>query len=557
MKIAFRFTARSDKGGRRSKNDDSGYGGRYLAVVADGMGGHVGGDVASATTVLNLTPLDHPDFDGTASIYLADEIQSANAIINELAANDARLAGMGTTCTALLVDGDHIELAHIGDSRAYRLRPADHEHGFEQITTDHTFVQRLLSEGRITPEEAETHPHRNVIMRVLGDVDASPELELKTLDAQLGERWVLASDGLEAVVSDAEIEQVMRSTGDLDVIADTLIDMTLERGAPDNVTVVALQVIDRSVLPVDEPVGESSVPAAPSALASAAGASAMPWTPAALSPEGDSLPERHLRRFRRARDLTGSLLHGSKLSEQHPVEAARTSAEILRGELGLRPHQLVGSASAATMTGKIPAVTNRTLEQRATLAQRTIGAQESLPEELQVLVSEDEPVITPRRWPVRLFSFVLIAVLLIGGIWGGLKWIETRYYVAESNGYVAIYNGVSQQLGPVRLSHVVDESDIPLSSLSEHNRTQVRNTITASSLEDAQQIVARLRTHANSNISNPTPASHSPGSVTIAPTEPSASISPGTITEIPGIVVPTELTMTADPAASAGGEARG
>lgn len=174
MKIAFRLEARSDTGLKRSKNDDSGYGGRYLAVVADGMGGHVGGDVASATTVLNLTPLDHPDFEnGTGGVYLADEIQSANLIINELAANDPQLAGMGTTCTALLIDGDCIEFAHIGDSRAYRLRPgADGE--FEQISTDHTFVQRLLNEGRITPEEAEHHPHKNVIMRVLGDVDASP-----------------------------------------------------------------------------------------------------------------------------------------------------------------------------------------------------------------------------------------------------------------------------------------------------------------------------------------------------------------------------------------------
>ena len=111
MKIAFRFEARSDTGLKRSKNDDSGYGGRFLAVVADGMGGHVGGDVASATTVLNLTPLDHPDFeDGTGGVYLADEIQSANLIINELAANDPQLAGMGTTCTALLIDGDCIEL---------------------------------------------------------------------------------------------------------------------------------------------------------------------------------------------------------------------------------------------------------------------------------------------------------------------------------------------------------------------------------------------------------------------------------------------------------------
>lgn len=105
-------------------------------------------------------------------MYLADEIVNANIIMNELVALNPRLAGMGTTCTALLIDGDRIEMAHIGDSRAYRLRDGV----FEQVTTDHTFVQRLLQEGRISPEEAEAHPHKNVIMRVLGDVDASPSL---------------------------------------------------------------------------------------------------------------------------------------------------------------------------------------------------------------------------------------------------------------------------------------------------------------------------------------------------------------------------------------------
>lgn len=365
MKIAFRLEARSDTGLKRSKNDDSGYGGRYLAVVADGMGGHVGGDVASATTVLNLTPLDHPDFEnGTGGVYLADEIQSANLIINELAANDPQLAGMGTTCTALLIDGDCIEFAHIGDSRAYRLRPgADGE--FEQISTDHTFVQRLLNEGRITPEEAEHHPHKNVIMRVLGDVDASPELELKTLDAVVGERWVLSSDGLDAVVSVPEIEQVMRSHDDLAEVADTLISMTLERGAPDNVTVVALQVIDREELPVDEPVGPSALPdsALPDSIVAeqevsvntqklpeiAATAEAAEATLAALEQES---AHHNVRRFRRARDFAGTLLHSGSDAVRHhigtydnAVDAALTNAAILRGELGSRPHQLVGAAA--------------------------------------------------------------------------------------------------------------------------------------------------------------------------------------------------------------------
>lgn len=548
MKIAFRLEARSDTGLKRSKNDDSGYGGRYLAVVADGMGGHVGGDVASATTVLNLTPLDHPDFEnGTGGVYLADEIQSANLIINELAANDPQLAGMGTTCTALLIDGDCIEFAHIGDSRAYRLRPgADGE--FEQISTDHTFVQRLLNEGRITPEEAEHHPHKNVIMRVLGDVDASPELELKTLDAVVGERWVLSSDGLDAVVSVPEIEQVMRSHDDLAEVADTLIAMTLERGAPDNVTVVALQVIDREELPVDEPVGPSALPdsALPDSIAAeqevsvntqklpeiAATAEAAEATLAALEQES---AHHNVRRFRRARDFAGTLLHSGSDAVRHhigtydnAVDAALTNAAILRGELGSRPHQLVGAAAVATETGMIPAVTSRTLEHRATVAQRMpLTVDEApLPAELEELIAEEPAERTSRRsWSVRLFIFLLVAALLTLAAWTGLRYVERSYYVGESDGTVAVYNGIPQALGPIRLSHVVENTDISTSQLSNHTRTLLRNSITAKDLNEAHQIVSRLKTQAEQNRIKAEQAASASASPTPDPTA-TASLAP-------------------------------
>ena len=548
MKIAFRLEARSDTGLKRSKNDDSGYGGRYLAVVADGMGGHVGGDVASATTVLNLTPLDHPDFEnGTGGVYLADEIQSANLIINELAANDPQLAGMGTTCTALLIDGDCIEFAHIGDSRAYRLRPgADGE--FEQIATDHTFVQRLLNEGRITPEEAEHHPHKNVIMRVLGDVDASPELELKTLDAVVGERWVLSSDGLDAVVSVPEIEQVMRSHDDLAEVADTLISMTLERGAPDNVTVVALQVIDREELPVDEPVGPSALPdsALPDSIAAeqevsvntqklpeiAATAEAAEATLAALEQES---AHHNVRRFRRARDFAGTLLHSGSDAVRHhigtydnAVDAALTNAAILRGELGSRPHQLVGAAAVATETGMIPAVTSRTLEHRATVAQRMpLTVDEApLPAELEELIAEEPAERTSRRsWSVRLFIFLLVAALLTLAAWTGLRYVERSYYVGESDGTVAVYNGIPHALGPIRLSHVVENTDISTSQLSDHTRTLLRNSITAKDLNEAHQIVSRLKTQAEQNRIKAEQAASASASPTPDPTA-TASLAP-------------------------------
>lgn len=581
MKIAFRFEARSDTGLKRSKNDDSGYGGRFLAVVADGMGGHVGGDVASATTVLNLTPLDHPDFeDGTGSVYLADEIQSANLIINELAANDPQLAGMGTTCTALLIDGDCIEFAHIGDSRAYRLRPgADGK--FEQISTDHTFVQRLLNEGRITPQEAENHPHKNVIMRVLGDVDASPELELKTLDAVPGERWVLSSDGLDAVVSLAEIEQVMRSTDDLSEIADTLIAMTLERGAPDNVTVVSLQVIDREVLPVDEPVGPSSLPesALPDSIVAeqevstntqklpevAATAEAAEALLGAHHDEDSEESRRSLRRFRRARDFSGTLLHSGSGAVRHhigtydnAVDAALTNAAILRSELGSRPHQLVGAASVATETGMIPAVTSRTLEHRATVAQRVPLKVESdeaaLPAELEELIAEDAAERSrPWSWSIRLFVTLLIAAVLTLGAWTGLRYVERSYYVGESDGTVAVYNGIPHALGPIRLSHVVENTDIQTSELNDHTRSLLRNAITAKDLDDAHQIVTRLKTQADQTREKAEQAAASASASASASVSPSASAVPSTD---PASATPLAPEQASAPAAE-GGENNG
>ena len=240
MAIAFRYAARSDVGRVRSKNDDSAYAGRHLAVVADGMGGHVGGDVASASAVMDLTSLDRPDHHGDGATVLTDEIQNANQNLAKLVLGNARLGGMGTTVTALLADQDELVVAHIGDSRAYRLRGDE----FRQVTKDHTFVQRLIDEGRLRPDEAESHPHKNVLMRVLGDVDASPEIDVETLRPERGERWLLCSDGLNAVVRPETIHSVLGSTDDLNQIVDTLVELTLDRGAPDNVTVVVVQVFE-------------------------------------------------------------------------------------------------------------------------------------------------------------------------------------------------------------------------------------------------------------------------------------------------------------------------
>ena len=283
--LIMRYAARSDVGRIRAKNDDSAYVGRHLAVVADGMGGHAGGDVASAATVLDMLHLDHGHYSGDAGTVLADEIQTANSLLSELVHINPKLAGMGTTVTALLLAEGKLHFAHIGDSRAYRLRNGE----FKQISVDHTFVQRLIDEGRLRPEEAETHPHKNVLMRVLGDVDASPELDLATLDVEPGERWLLCSDGLNYVAGHV-VERTVRETKDLRECVETLVDLTLEAGAPDNVTVVMLEIAEETHDDVRTAAVEIVQPPAGTTGTTGAAALAAAPAPATNTPEETQAP---------------------------------------------------------------------------------------------------------------------------------------------------------------------------------------------------------------------------------------------------------------------------
>lgn len=448
MALALRFAARSDVGMVRSKNDDSAYTGRFLAVVADGMGGHAGGNVASASTVLDLVHLDHDRHDGDAAVHLADEIQAANSLLSELVSANPQLAGMGTTVTAILLEGDHLRLAHIGDSRAYRLKDGV----FGQITRDHTFVQRLIDEGRLRPEEADVHPHKNVLMRVLGDVDASPELDLESFDAAPGERWLLCSDGLNAVVNERTVEEVVRGTEDLRECVNTLVELTLAGGSPDNITIAMVEVVEADDDAADPP---ATIP---------------PARQAAGEREDPSTGTRS-----REIDDNGDL----------PGTAIR--ADIIRQDLLTRPHVLVGSAALATETGQIPIVTQRSSERRAAMM-LTHKAESSTAEDD---AAEDLPV-RRRRWLMpallSLLTLILVAVVVFG-----YAWTQTRYYVAPAENRVAIYTGVPQSLGPVTLSRLYETTDIPVSNLPEYQRSRVSGALPAASLEEAERIVGDLR----------------------------------------------------------------
>ena len=180
MTVGFESAIGSHVGMVRSNNQDSAFAGTYLYLVADGMGGHAGGDVASALATKTMAPLDVEPTDTTRATAesLRKAVLGANRKLRETVGDRPELAGMGTTFTGFVTVGDQLALAHIGDSRLYLLR----DDTLTQVTRDHTFVQRLVDSGKITEEEAKTHPRRSVLMRVLGDVDSSPDIDSDVLD---------------------------------------------------------------------------------------------------------------------------------------------------------------------------------------------------------------------------------------------------------------------------------------------------------------------------------------------------------------------------------------
>jgi protein phosphatase len=228
--LVLRYAARSDRGLVRGNNEDSVYAGARLLALADGMGGHAAGEVASQLMIAALAHLDDDepgdDLLGKLDAAIADHVEE-----------EPELDGMGTTLTAILFAGKKLGLVHIGDSRAYLLRGGE----LAQITRDDTFVQSLVDEGRITAEQAHTHPQRSLIMRALTGNEIEPTLIMR--EARAGDRYLLCSDGLSDVVSDETIANTMRE-GTQDECADRLIELALRSGGPDNVTVVVADVID-------------------------------------------------------------------------------------------------------------------------------------------------------------------------------------------------------------------------------------------------------------------------------------------------------------------------
>jgi len=214
MTLTLRYAARSDRGLIRSGNQDSVYAGPRLLAVADGMGGMAAGDVASNIVIGTLAPLDEDVPGGALLDALRGVVESANQQLRDTVDANPAMEGMGTTLTAMLFSGSKIGMVHIGDSRAYVLRDGE----FGQITKDDTYVQMLIDEGRITPEEADSHPQRHLLYRALDGRDAEPEYSVR--EAHAGDRYLLCSDGLSGVVSAETIAATLREYVDANQCAE-------------------------------------------------------------------------------------------------------------------------------------------------------------------------------------------------------------------------------------------------------------------------------------------------------------------------------------------------
>ena len=404
--------AASDIGKHRSTNQDSGYAGYQLFFVADGMGGHAGGDIASAITSQRIALSDSGyDTVDEAVESLRSAILDANSMLGSTVLEHPELEGMGTTFSGLLMAQGRAVTAHIGDSRIYLARDGE----VRQITADHTFVQRLVEMGKITAEEALVHPRRSVLMRVLGDVTANPEIDLAIYDTQPGDRWMLCSDGLSGVVPEEVFERILLSRVPTEEAAELLVGEALEFGAPDNVTVVIADVV-RSTAQID---------------------------------------------FEPSAHFVGSAANEVVIEE-------RRGGKILQL---LNPKSLV--------------------ELLTPPEDPTEFAPES-EELLEKILNETKKKLRWRVWRA-LASWLALAAIVAGIILAAYNYTQTRFYVADYQGQVTIFQGIREELGPLKFSRPYLISELETAELPDFEGDRVLQSISAQDLSDAERILAQLK----------------------------------------------------------------
>ncbi|TDE28673.1 Stp1/IreP family PP2C-type Ser/Thr phosphatase [Actinomadura sp. 6K520] len=417
MTLGIRYAARSDVGMLREGNEDSAYAGAHLLAVADGMGGHVGGEIASAAAIEALRALDK-DLPATELLAaLEHTVKAANDNLHRIVESDPALQGMGTTLTAMLWAGNQVALVHIGDSRAYLLRDGS----LFQITHDHTLVQSLVDEGRISPDEAASHPQRSLLLRALdgrGEVD--PDLSLR--EAQVGDRYLLCSDGLSGVVTAETIFQVLTDVAEPDQAVRQLIDLANRGGGPDNITCVVADVIDLDRQPPTGGPGQAVGAAANATPPEPPGGGPGANTTVSDTPAGRAAQLRETR-------------------PQPPVAVDEMPPPPAPAPMGPPP----GTAQQAGM---------------------------------------ERPRRGARRWTWLVVVAGVVVVGVVAGGFVLVQNVRSGYYIGERDGRVVLFRGTTQEVPGLSLSRVDKKQPSPsimVADLPQDLQRQVRETYTVDS----------------------------------------------------------------------------
>ena len=475
-------TTVSDVGTVRANNQDSSFAGEHLIAICDGMGGHAGGDTASSIAIRSLAHIEQDDTGGDVEVIsrmMETSVMAAHDAIVGKAKRERKLAGMGTTVTAVALVAGYWVVAHIGDSRAYLLRDGH----LSRITCDHSYVQHLIDTGRITPAETKNHPQRNVVMRVLGDFDIDPHPDISIRKAHPADRWLLCSDGLCGVLEDSTIKETMTALADQGECAQRLVQMALRAGSTDNVTAV----IADATLALDADAFD--LPHQTPLVGGAASRNLEPIAdivnePVATAPalRDDHSPAKRAAALMQPADTQHN---DAAPASAEPSTTRVVQPSAVREETGERDNP---------DTGEIPVV------------QKPDGRLSADPNDPEVAKAiRDEHVEQKKATRAKhqrnrlaiVITILLAVAVLFGAGTGTYMWSQTRYYVGNSNGKVAIYQGVPTNLFGLALSHEVSSTSITVSNLPQTWRDQLNRGISVGSLDEAQSHVGIIRSEMN------------------------------------------------------------